>query len=73
MSCCNGSLEIKEEESCFDCQCEVTLEKILKELGYHPEDNILGQLEGSNITVTFDNETFYLELNTSVISQCHEW
>ncbi|PVD30149.1 hypothetical protein C0Q70_09411 [Pomacea canaliculata] len=53
-------------------RCEVTLEKILKELGYHPEDNILGQLEGSNITVTFDNETFYLELNTSVISQCHD-
>ncbi|KAK7109156.1 hypothetical protein V1264_013247 [Littorina saxatilis] len=73
ISCCVGEDDIIETEPCNDCQCEVTAEDIEYQLGFLPEDNVLGTIEDSDIVIEIDaNGTFYLEYNTTVVGKCHE-
>ena len=73
LSCCHSNHELEETEPCFDCQCEITPEDIESQLGYLPEDNVLGTIEDSDVVVEIVNGTLYLEYNTTVVGECHQW
>ena len=75
LSCCDGDDdELVESEPCFDCQCEITPDEIESQLGYLPEDNVLGTIADSDVVVEIDvNGTVYLEYNTTIVGDCHLW
>jgi hypothetical protein len=74
VSCCDANDEIAESEPCFDCQCEITPADIESQIGFLPEDNVLGTIEDSDIVVDIDEDgTIYVEYNTTIVGHCHEW